>query len=120
MPTPKGSVCHVELFAADLRKSAKFYSDLFGWKVMPSSAGYTAWSDPAGMSGGFTTAGAPLTNSAATIYIKVANIPRELKRIQKAGGVIILEKRTIPGGDWGCYALFRDPAGNNIGLWAAK
>jgi len=120
MSQPNGAICHVELFARDLEESAKFYGNMFGWKTTPSSAGYMAWSDPAGMSGGFTTAGAPLTNSAATIYIKVANISRELKRIRKAGGVIILEKRTIPDGDWGCYALFRDPAGNNVGLWSAK
>jgi len=119
MPLPIGAICHLEFFARDLAESAGFYGELFGWTFTPHDAGYLMWKAPGGLSGGFTTAGAPLTNPAATFYIKVADISKGLARVKKHGAVIVREKTEIPG-DNGFYALFRDPAGNNVGLWAAK
>ncbi len=119
MGISNGSVCHIELFAGDLKVSADFYRDLFNWETTPHDAGYSFWKDPEGMGGGFTTAGAPITNPAATFYIKVENIPAKLEEVIAHGGVVIREKTEI-GGDNGFYALFRDPAGNNIGLWSPK
>ncbi len=119
MAIPNGSVCHIELFAWDLKVSAEFYAKLFGWKTSPHDEGYQFWKDPNGNSGGFTTAGAPITNPAATFYLKVDNIQDMLDRIIDNGGVII-RNRTEIGGNNGYYALFRDPAGNNIGLWCAR
>ncbi|MDP8240178.1 MAG: VOC family protein [Candidatus Hatepunaea meridiana] len=119
MSTPIGSICHNEIFARDLAESAKFYGDLFGWNTSPQDAGYLSWKDTAGNSGGFTTAGAPITNPAATFYIKVEDIPAMLEKITRHGGVIIRQKTDI-GGNYGFYALFRDLAGNNVGLWCGK
>ena len=81
-----GAICHIELFARDLRESAAFYSQLFGWTSSPHDAGYLFWKDPDGNSGGFTTAGAPCTNPAATVYIKVDDIPAALERVVAARG----------------------------------
>ena len=119
MALPDGAICHTELFAHSLEESAKFYSDLFGWTTSEHDEGYLGWEDPAENSGGFTTAGAPITNPAATFYIKVTSIPDMLEKIKAHGGVVIRLKTEIGGGQ-GFYALFRDPAGNNIGLWSAK
>ncbi|MCB2199888.1 VOC family protein [bacterium] len=115
MSSQEGSVCHIELYARTLEESAQFYVELFGWSTTPHDLGYLFWKDTAGNSGGFTTAGAPVTNPAATIYLHVADIPKMLKQIEQAGGTTIREKTDIGGGN-GYYALFRDPAGNNIGL----
>ncbi|MFH0882304.1 MAG: VOC family protein [bacterium] len=114
-----GSICHLEVFAIDLNESAKFYGDLFGWTTDPHDAGYLFWEDTEGMTGGFTTAGSPVTNPAATFYIRVKDIMHALANVQQAGGVVIREKTEI-GGDNGYYALFRDPAGNNVGLFCRK
>lgn len=119
MATPVGSICHVELFAKDLQESAAFYRNVFGWTSEPHDAGYLFWKDAAGRSGGFTAAGAPVTNPAATFYIKVDNIPDKLDEIRSQGGIIIREKTEI-GGDHGYFALFRDPAGNNVGLFCGQ
>lgn len=118
MGIPDGAICHLELFAVNLAESIDFYNKLFGWTSTPHDKGYVFWKDPAGLTGGFTTAGGPVTNPAATFYIKVQNIDEVLNRIIAANGAIIREKTEI-GGDNGFYALFRDPAGNNIGLWCA-
>ncbi len=114
-----GSICHLEVFARDLNESAKFYGGLFGWTTRPHDSGYLFWEDSEGFSGGFTTAGSPVTNPAATFYVRVENIPDALTKVHQAGGVVIREKTEI-GGDNGYYALFRDPAGNNVGLWCGK
>ncbi len=119
MKDPFGSICHLELYAKDLDKSATFYRTLFGWTTQGHDAGYMMWKDPAGNNGGFTTAGAPVTNPAATFYIKVDDIPKTLRKIRDQGGVIIREKTAI-GGDYGYYALFRDPAGNNVGIQSSQ
>ena len=115
MATGRGSICHIELHARMLEESAGFYEDLFGWTSTPHDKGYLFWKDTAGFSGGFTTAGEPVTNPAATFYIRVEDIPATLAQIDDHGGVIIREKTPIAPG-MGFYALFRDPAGNNIGL----
>ncbi|MBT7789777.1 MAG: VOC family protein [Calditrichaeota bacterium] len=118
MSTPIGAICHLELFVSSLDKSPKFYESLFGWKTSGHDSGYLFWEDTDGFTGGFTTAGGPVINPAATFYIRVDNISEMLKKIARKGGTIIREKTEI-GGDNGCYALFRDLSGNNVGLWAA-
>lgn len=114
-----GSIIHIELYARDLSESARFYREVFGWTTSEHDLGYMFWKDAAGNSGGFSTAGAPVVNPSATFYIKVENIPASLKAIVEHGGVIIREKTPIPG-DHGYYALFRDPAGNNVGIQASS
>jgi len=119
MSTQIGSICHIELYARVLEESAQFYGDLFGWKTTPHDLGYLIWTDPSGNNGGFTTAGGPVTNPAATFYIKVEDIPGTLRKIEDHGGVIIREKTAI-NIEHGFYAIFRDPAGNNVGLQCTK
>ena len=119
MASPVGSICHLELFAVNLDISAGFYYDLFGWTTVDHDEGYRGWRDTGGLSGGFTTAGAPVTNPAATVYIKVDDIPAKMQEIITKGGTAIRPKTAI-GSDHGYYSLFRDPAGNNIGLWSSS
>jgi hypothetical protein len=119
MARPYGSITHLEVFARDLQESAKFYGDVFGWTTEPHDSGYLFWKDPNGFSGGFTTAGSAMTNPAATFFIRVDDIPDTLAKVRNAGGVIVREKREIGGGH-GYFGIFRDPAGNNVGLQSSQ
>jgi predicted enzyme related to lactoylglutathione lyase len=119
MSKREGSITHLEVFARDLQESAKFYASVFGWKTSPHDAGYLFWEDTEGFSGGFATAGSPMTNPAATFFVRVNDIPATLARVIESGGVIVREKREIGGGH-GYFAIFRDPAGNNIGLQCSQ
>jgi predicted enzyme related to lactoylglutathione lyase len=114
-----GAVIHLELYARDLEESAKFYGDLFGWTSSVHDKGYYFWQDTEGNSGGFSTAGAPITNPSATFYIHVEDINSSLDKVAKAGGVIVRERTEIGKGH-GYFGLFRDPAGNNIGLQSSQ
>lgn len=119
MSTPIGSICHIELYANDLEEASYFYRKIFDWTTTQHDMGYIFWKDPGGMTGGFTTAGAPVTNPSATFYIKVNDIKEMLEKISQNGGVVIREKTEISGEN-GFYSLFRDPSGNNVGLWSSK
>ncbi len=54
------------------------------------------------------------------LYLKVADIPAKLKEIEAAGGHTIRGKRPVIDGteEYGFAALFLDPSGNQLGLWA--
>ena len=50
-------------------------------------------------------------------YVQVEDIPETLAKISTLGGKVEKEKTEI-GGDYGFYAIFRDPSGNRLGLWS--
>jgi predicted enzyme related to lactoylglutathione lyase len=48
------NVVHVEIPASDVNSSAKFYRDLFDWKIVPMpEIDYTMWEAGDGSGGGF-------------------------------------------------------------------
>jgi len=47
-------------------------------------------------------------------YVLVDNIDAVLEKVERAGGKIVLPKRSSDGG---AYAAFADPEGNMLGLW---
>jgi len=57
MPTGKnGKICYIELPTSDVKKSAAFYSNIFGWNVRTRGDGAQAFDDTTGeASGSFVT-----------------------------------------------------------------
>jgi len=49
------------------------------------------------------------------IVVDVPNIDEHLKKIESAGGKIVMS--TVPVGDFGLYARVADTEGNTIGVW---
>lgn len=119
MGSKAGSIVHMELYAKDVEQSADFYRDIFGWKVIPTDAGFAMWEDTAGTTGGFVTQGEPVFNTTASLYIEVEDIDESLGRISAKGGEVVQPKTEI-GADFGFYALFKDPAGNILGVHCDK
>ncbi|MBD3382168.1 MAG: VOC family protein [candidate division Zixibacteria bacterium] len=114
---PDGMICHLEIHAPDLEKSAKFYTEIFNWKVdvgvMPD---YALWQDTHGGAGGFSTAGEPNTTQ-NYFYLKVEDMEAMLAKLRDAGTEILSDKTQISP-EHGYIALFKDPGGNIIGLWS--
>lgn len=52
---------------------------------------------------------------APVIVINVPSIDEYLRKIEKAGGKVVISKMKV--GDIGLYARFQDTEGNVIGLW---
>jgi hypothetical protein len=118
------SVSHFEIPAKDPTKTADFYTKAFGWKVeaVPGMDYWMVWTTesdpktgpkkPGAINGGIWKGE---RNDRPIIVITVKNIDEHVKKVQKAGGKVVMEK--TPVGDMGLYARFQDPDGNILGLW---
>ena len=119
-------VSHFEIPYEDQERAQKFYEEVFGWQITKfSDEGYylafTTKSDPNTMmpsepgsiNGGLlkrdSTAKHPL------LVIDVPNIDEHIKKIEDAGGELIMPKVSV--GDSGFFARVADTEGNVIAIW---
>lgn len=122
-----GSVVHFEIPADNVERAQKFYSQVFGWRMMPmpemsyTMVGTTA-SDEQGMpkaagaiNGGMAPRGATLQHP--TVTLAVESIDETAKIIVKHGGTILQKRRPIGDGSMGFTAYFKDSEGNTVGLF---
>ncbi len=112
------SIVHIDIPSRDQSESAKFYQELFGWKITPvPQAHYVVWQAEEGSRGGFP----PLSEGAKAgdvrIYVGSEDLDADLAKAKALGAQVVLEKKEI-GQGW--YAVFRDPTGSLIGLWKRK
>lgn len=126
-------VIHFEIHAGDPERAARFYGDVFGWKIeeyrLPGveiedeNRYWTVITGPEGepgINGGLMFRRgrpAPAGGQAVNAYIctlDVAEIDDSLARVQKAGGKIALGKMAVPGIGWLAYCT--DTEGNTFGM----
>jgi uncharacterized protein len=113
---PNGKICYIEIPAVDVDTSAKFYSTVFDWKVRARGDGARAFDDTTGAVSGTWVLGRPVAREASMLtYIMVDSIDATLKKLVAAGGTLVTPRKAIGGG--GAFATFRDPAGNQLGLY---
>lgn len=112
------NLCYWEIPATDLKRSADFYAKLFGWKMAESGSNYIMFDVEHGIGGGIFKVD-KMPEACIDVYIKVADIPEMLKRVEELGGMVERSKTEI-GGDYGFYAYFRDPCGCRIGIWSKE
>ena len=121
-------VVHFEVPFKDKERAKKFYSEIFGWKIisMPYNGGeyimaQTAKTDEKGMiqddPGSINGGMVPKDDSApATVLVlDVENVDEKVKEVEKAGGKVIMPKTKVM--EMGLYAKVKDTEGNVIGLW---
>ena len=116
---------HFEIPFDDQVRAQKFYSEVFGWEInkfgdMDYWIVKTCNSDqnmkpvePGAINGGLLKRDE--TGKNPVIVIDVPNIEEHLKKIETAGGKIVMP--TIPIGDFGLYSRIADTEGNVIGVW---
>lgn len=109
---------YVELPAADLDAAERFYSSAFGWTFADYGPEYRAFHDGA-FDGGFYRA--PLRShaaeGAALIVLFSGDLEGSLKRVQDAGGELLKEIFSFPGGR---RFHFADPNGNELAIWSDR
>ncbi len=118
-------VSHFEIPFDDLARAQKFYSGVFGWEInkfgdMDYWIVKTCNSDqnmkpvePGAINGGLLKRDE--TGKNPVIVVDVPDIEEHLKKIESAGGKIVMP--TIPIGDFGLYSRIADTEGNVIGVW---
>jgi len=113
---------HFEIHATDPEKMAKFYADVFGWKVQPMPQ-FNYWifdtGTGDGINGGMVkrmgqkpAADCPV--SAFVCSLGVTSVDDALAKALDSGATVALPKMAIPG--VGYQAYIKDPDGNILGL----
>ena len=121
-------VVHFEIHADDVERCKKFYSDVFGWKMVKydMSDGSAYWmaetgpqDAPGGINGGIIERKGPRPEKGAPVFGHVNTIQIEdydaiAKKILEHGGTEALAKFPIPGMAWQGYYI--DTEGNIFGI----
>ncbi len=117
MPYP---VVHFEVAGRDAAALKDFYGQLFEWNVAPYPGmsdyyGVDTQSEGVGIGGGIMQA-PPEVPPYVTFYVGVPDLAAHLAKVEQLGGSTVVPPTQIPG--MGAFAIFTDPEGNAIGLWA--
>lgn len=109
-----GKICYLEIPAVDIRRSAEFYSGVFGWRLRERGDHRIAFDDAGEVSGTWVAGRPPLTVPGLLFYIKVDSVAATIEAVRAHGGEIV---QPIGVDAPEITARFRDPAGNVIGLY---
>ncbi len=110
-----GKICYVEMPALDVDRSARFYADVFGWRIRTRGDGHTAFDDTTGeVSGTWVTGRRAAGEPGLLFYIMVDDIAAAVALVSAHGGEIV---QPVGADAPELTARFRDPGGNIIGLY---
>jgi predicted enzyme related to lactoylglutathione lyase len=115
-------ICHVEISTNDIKKSEKFYKEVFGWKIVcdPANLNYATFDPGSGVGGGIVKSKS-IVPPHTVVYILTDDITETLKKVVEKGGKIILDRTKLGQNDkGGWFAFFSDPDENLIGLFEPK
>ncbi len=102
---------YIEFLSINLERAEKFYNACFGWTFQDYGPDYTAFEGDH-IDGGFTL-GKPRKGS--TLVILYSEKLEDTKaKIEKAGGKIVKDIFSFPGGR---RFHFADPDGNKLAVW---
>ncbi|MFC9982399.1 VOC family protein [Gordonia sp. NPDC127522] len=114
-------VAFFEITSHDPTRLTAFYRDLFGWTIDDSSGPeYSLVDTGAGdgaVSGGIGAVSEPGGTGGVSVYMRVDDLQASLDRAEALGGKELVPPTDLPDG-YGRFAMFADPDGNSIGLWA--
>lgn len=112
----EGKIDYLELPAADLDAAEAFFAKAFGWTFTDYGPDYRAFNDGR-LDGGFYRSDARSTTAAgaALPVIYTARLEDALQRVQDAGGRVLREIFSFPGGR---RFHFADPSGNEFAVWS--
>jgi predicted enzyme related to lactoylglutathione lyase len=108
-------VTYFEVTGKDGDALQKFYSAALGWKIDPAPVpgyGFVHSSSKVLMRGGIGTA-PPRSPSGVKFYVQTDDMKATLRKIEKAGGKVLMPPTQIGGST---IALFADPEGHVVGL----
>jgi predicted enzyme related to lactoylglutathione lyase len=111
-------VVHFEIPSDNPENSIKFFKEAFNWNFQQFGNeqywfAMTGEEKEPGINGAIMKKRdprQPLVNA-----IKVADIEEGIRRVEQAGGRIVVAKTLVPNVGWSAY--FTDPDGNIHGLW---
>ncbi len=112
-------VVHFEVGCRDKDRSAKFFSDCFGWEAGPYHDLAKSLTPGGDSIDGHVTALGHEPHNYVLFYIEVEDIAAALEKVTAEGGAAHIGPLEIPG-DGRSFAWFKDPDGNMLGLITPK
>jgi len=106
-------VVFFDIAGSSMASEATFYHDIFDWRIAPSGAFSVPVASP--LPGNLRVE--PASEGPATervVYIGVPDINATMAKIIAHGGAVVFPRYPVPGVV--ILALFKDPAGNRMGL----
>lgn len=133
-----GRVVHFEIHAADPERAAKFYTEVFGWKITKWDGPMEYWLVMTGVAGSGVRGkeqdgidGAivkrmgenpdPKDPTPVIGYVNtidVDDLDASIERVKQHGGTEALPKMEVPGVGW--LAYYKDTESNIFGMMEAK
>ena len=113
-----GRVVHFELPVDEPDRAAKFYADVFGWKLEKWEGPEDYWlittgtQDEPGIDGALTRRSELAASTVNTV--DVSSVDESVDRVLAAGGTVIAPKMAVPG--VGYMAYCQDTEGNVFGM----
>ncbi|RYZ48653.1 MAG: VOC family protein [Sphingobacteriales bacterium] len=102
---------YIEFLSNDLTAAKKFYNEAFGWDFTDYGPEYTSFGGDH-VAGGFTI-GKPV-NGSILVILYSADLEATLSKVISAGGKIVHEIFSFPGGR---RFHFTDPDGYELAVW---
>jgi uncharacterized protein len=112
--TKHHKIDYIEWPTEDLGATKAFYTKAFGWGFVDYGPHYAAVSE-AGLEGGFDSDPEKTEKPLIILYSKT--LEQSLETVVKSGGVITKPIFAFPGGR---RFQFKDPSGNELGVWSDK
>ena len=103
----------IEFKAKDLEEIKKFYETSFDWNFTDYGPTYVAFSN-SGIEGGFEKTNNEIENGALVILYH-SSLDTIKNKIVESGGEISKDIFSFPGGR---RFHFKDPSGNELGVWS--
>lgn len=117
---PDGKICYVEIPATDVDAAARFYAEVFGWKIRVRGDGQRAFDDATGaVSGTWVLGRAPSRDPGIVTYVMVDSIDATLPKVVSAGGQVATPLTPLSAAGE-AFATFFDPTGNLLGLYQER
>jgi predicted enzyme related to lactoylglutathione lyase len=117
-------VIHFEIHADNPERAAKFYTDLFGWRIEKWGGPMEYWmvftgpDGTPGINGGLMKRQHPLSGNDGVIgyvcTVDVDDLDKSVARGTELGAAVALPKMPVPGVGW--LAYLKDTEGNVFGL----
>jgi predicted enzyme related to lactoylglutathione lyase len=112
--TANGKICYIEIPAADVARSADFYSRVFGWTIRQRGDGATAFDDTTGQVSGAWVTERPPQSPGLVVYIMVEDAEAVVEKLKANGAEIV---QAIGGDPGETTARFRDPGDNILAIY---
>jgi hypothetical protein len=116
MASTHHEIDYVELTVSDLAAAKKFYTAAFGWQFNDYGPEYAGIKGKRGELGGLHQT-SPLRLGGALVILYSSDLDKTLGAVKSAGGKVVREPFVFPGGR---RFQFKDPSGNELGVWSER